>query len=145
MKHTGTTLGKFVLYAEDDEDDRALLNEMMKLTDESIALVSVHNGEEILKFLDQLPPDGPLPCFILLDINMPVMNGYQTISKIKASTRYSSIPVILYSTASASTEKARAIQAGATEYISKPFSVNLMKEICQSFVRICNSGPQLYK
>ena len=138
-------ISKYILYAEDDEDDQAFMKEIMSLTDDSIELVTVENGVETLDYLGKLPQDATLPCFILLDINMPVMDGYETIKKLHADERYQSISVIFFSTASSPTERSRAYALGAKSYITKPFSVEAMKEVCRSFAETCNCEEVAFK
>jgi CheY-like chemotaxis protein len=136
---------KYVLYAEDDIDDRTLLEQIMETMPGPIDLIIMENGQEVLDYLHALPQSAPYPCFILLDINMPVMDGYETLKRLKEDPRYHSIAVILYSTADYEQQEHRARQAGAKRYISKPFSVALIEKICISFASMCRDEPQLYK
>lgn len=136
---------KYVLYAEDDIDDRMLLEQIMENMPEPIQLVTVENGQEVFEYLHALPQSAPYPCFILLDINMPVMDGYETLRRLKKESPYNSITVVLFSTADYEQQEYRARQAGAKRYISKPFSVPLIEKICSSFAVMCHDEPQLYK
>jgi CheY-like chemotaxis protein len=77
---------------------------------------SFPRGRLALAAADQEPPD-----LILLDINMPEMNGYEVCERLKASERLSDIPVIFISALSAIEDKVKGFRAGGVDYISKPF------------------------
>ena len=64
---------KFILIGEDDIDDEEFLNEIFNSVDDSFSLVFINNGKEMLNYLQEL--EKPLPCLILLDYNMPILNG----------------------------------------------------------------------
>lgn len=136
---------KYILYAEDDKDDQAFFTEILKITDSSIDLVTVNNGVEVLDFLGRLPGDAPLPCLILLDINMPVLDGYDTIKKLYSNHRFQSISVIFFSTASSQLDQGRAFALGAKRYVTKPLSVNAMIAICESLAQTCHSESDACK
>ncbi len=77
------------------------------------------NGKEAMVALEQHHADVAL---ILLDWNMPEMDGMETLTAIKADERYSSIPVMMVTTESEKTNVVKAIQSGAQHYLTKPFN-----------------------
>jgi len=81
--------------------------------------VTAQNGQEAL---EQLQNHGDEVALIMLDWNMPVMNGIQTLEAIKAVERYQDIPVMMVTTESEADNIIRAIQAGAKHYLTKPFT-----------------------
>lgn len=86
-----------ILYADDDKDDRDLFREVLKQIDVSCTIIEARNGLEALKFLsapDIIPPD-----LIFLDINMPLLDGIETLVQLRKDARYRTTDVILYSTA----------------------------------------------
>lgn len=100
-------------------DDSKLIHQMYKLLlmrYHNCAIVDAMNGLEALEALAK-EPDFDL---ILLDINMPVINGVQFLEKIKESGRYLHIPIIVISTEGKEEDTMRALQLGAWGYIIKP-------------------------
>jgi CheY-like chemotaxis protein len=133
--------GKYLIYAEDDLDDREIFEDMMKNINEGIGVVSVDDGSQVLSFLASLQPSDYLPCFILLDINMPIMDGYATLRALKRNPLYEHITVIMYSTASAEIENQSSMSFGASKFITKPFSMVDLEEITRTFAEFCDITP----
>ncbi len=136
---------KYLIYAEDDLDDREIFEEMMKSINEEIGVVSVDDGSQVLSFLGSLAPADFLPCFILLDINMPVMDGYSTLKALKNSPVYKDITVIMYSTSGPERETDTSLALGASKFITKPFSVFQLEEMTRDFANFCEVTPALRK
>src|SRR6478672_1792737 len=85
-----------ILYADDDSDDRFILNESFVSSGLNASLVYVSNGQEAISYMEHMP--GPLPSLVILDLNMPRMNGKETLAYLKTHPRYHRIPVIILST-----------------------------------------------
>jgi CheY-like chemotaxis protein len=77
-----------------------------------------------------------LPCLIILDINMPVMDGKETLSEIRSNENYKNIPVIIFSTSRRLYEKKFAENLDA-EFVSKPVQYSHMERLVQEFVQKC--------
>jgi DNA-binding response OmpR family regulator len=88
------------------------------------------DGEEAYKKAQKILPD-----LILLDVRMPRMNGYDACKKIKANERTQHIPVVFLSAKGQEAEVQTGIDAGATEYIIKPFSPDQLTERVQAILR----------
>lgn len=136
MSHTKHT--HIVLYAEDDMDDLYLVSQAFKQFDESIKLLHAPNGFETLRLLEDLKSDGMLPCLLILDINMPVMNGKEALSLIKQSNDFKHIPAILFTTSSAEGERIFAEKWGA-DFITKPLMFEELEQLARTFVDHCHS------
>jgi CheY-like chemotaxis protein len=91
---------KFILCGEDDKDDEDLLKEVFTGVDESFSLSFVNNGARLVAALEQLQADE-LPCLIILDYNMPELNGAEILKELKRNNRYDHIPKIIWSTSGA--------------------------------------------
>ena len=90
-------------------------------------IISAHNGEEAIAAVEQSHPD-----LILMDLRMPIMNGFEAIEKIKSNPTTRDIPIIAVSAQVTDEDKDGAIQAGANGFISKPIDIDaLKKEIFQ--------------
>ena len=122
--------------AEDDSDDRLLVQEAIN---ESNWMGDVHfvgDGEELLNYLDRTgtfspPAAAPRPGLILLDLNMPKMDGREVIAKIRENPQYRKIPVVVLTTSKADTDIEEIYALGANSFITKPAQfeslVNVMK------------------
>lgn len=130
---------KYILYADDDIDDRFILKSLIGQIDNNLDLVCVANGFEAVTYLDALSMEE-LPCFILLDINMPKMDGFVTLQFLKRSDRYRSIPVILYSTSSDRHDVNKADSLGAERMITKPFEIADIRRLANQFAQFCHEA-----
>ena len=113
---------KKILLAEDDIDDQAFLTEFIASRKELHLLPIVENGEEVLHFLDKAQETRDLPDIIILDQNMPRLNGLQTLPLIKGNNAYAHIPVVIYTTNPDERLCNRSIDAGAAVVFPKPYT-----------------------
>lgn len=127
---------KFILCGEDDKDDEDLLKEIFSSVDGSYSLFFVNNGRKLVSSLDHLP-DNKLPCLLLLDYNMPELNGAEILKELKKTSRYDSIPKIIWSTSGGEIYKQLCLGLGAADYVIKPSSVNDMQKIVAHMISYC--------
>ena len=127
---------KTIVYADDDPDDIELLKEAFYCMTENVELITCSNGAETLDYLKALSPQEPTPCLIILDINMPILGGKETLSRLRSIDRFVETPVVLFSTSSQTHDKdfARQHKAG---FISKPLDIREMAKIADSFIDHC--------
>jgi CheY-like chemotaxis protein len=111
-----TTSVQHILMVDDDEDDQFLFRKALKEVNTSVNCETAGNGSEALKKL-QIPPP---PDIIFLDLNMPVMNGFECLVVLKKEKKYKNIPVVIFTTANdmATIEQSRAL--GANAFFHKP-------------------------
>jgi len=123
----------FILIAEDDADDRFLLQAAFEENGFNDKLHFVENGVEVLEYLGQLEKDGnskKFPRFILLDLNMPKKDGREVLKEIKQHPELKKIPVVIFSTTNNEQEMRRCYELGANSYITKPNSFeSLLKTV----------------
>jgi two-component system response regulator len=114
----------FILIAEDDADDRFLLQAAFEENGFKDSLQFVENGVEALEFLHNLTnkEDAALPRFILLDLNMPKKDGREVLKELKQHPQFKKIPVVIFSTTNNEQEMRRCYELGANSYITKPNS-----------------------
>src|SRR5678816_3409905 len=93
----GALPSKFILLGEDDPDDQELLTEVFSSIDNSFTLLFVNSGQEVLSALEKLK-DEQQPCLIVLDYNMPGLNGADILRELGTNERYKHIPRIIWST-----------------------------------------------
>ena len=128
---------KPILIADDDPDDRYLITLAFRDLVMPDKLQTVEHGQKLLDYLDSVPDDVELPGLIVLDINMPVLDGISTLAKIKSIDRYKNIPVVMLSTSDSDEDKAKATGLGAVDYIVKPYSyrdTKIVAQLLQNFV-----------
>jgi two-component system, chemotaxis family, chemotaxis protein CheY len=102
-------------------DDSRVMRNIIENAIRPLGMATLHagNGQEVLDFLEK--EEGEI-ALILLDWNMPVMNGLEVLETIKKNNLYTNIPVLIVSTESEDDKMSRAFAAGAKGYISKPFT-----------------------
>jgi len=127
---------KFILIGEDDTDDQEMLKEVFSSIDSSFILFFVNNGSEILSALGKLR-DDQMPCLIVLDYNMPGLNGADILKELGTNERYKHIPRIVWSTSASEKFRKLCLELGATDYIIKPNNVPELEKIARYMLSVC--------
>ena len=105
-----------ILVVDDQEDERDAM--ALLLGGQQFEVEAVANGREAL---DRLWREGsPLPGLLVLDLNMPVMDGKEAIQRIRANAKWASLPVIALTADAMSGDRERYLSLGMTDYVSKP-------------------------
>lgn len=117
-------------------DDSAIIRKIMRMAVEVIEyeFMEAADGEEALKVIEQEYKDIAL---ILLDWNMPGIDGFELLKKIKEEERFKHIPVMMVTTESEKLNIIKAIQAGAIHYVIKPFT---MEEVTKKMLEALGRG-----
>jgi DNA-binding response OmpR family regulator len=110
-----------ILIAEDERDIRDLITFTLKFAGHEVFAAS--NGEEALNMVKQVMPD-----IILMDVRMPKMTGYEACAAMKADPTVAQIPVVFLSAKGQESEVQTGLEAGAVEYILKPFAPDQLTE-----------------
>jgi CheY-like chemotaxis protein len=93
----------------------------------------VEDGEKLILWLDEVEAGTSLPSLIVLDLNMPRMNGTQTLKALKNNSRYKNIPVIIFSTSVNIIEMDECLKIGAVSYVVKPVTYKDCLQTARSF------------
>jgi CheY-like chemotaxis protein len=125
-----------ILCADDDDDDIQLLREAIKEIDVRCSLVKARDGVDALNQLQKMKEAGTLPCLVVLDINMPKMDGRQTFLSIRRNPDFASIPVVIFSTSSSSLDK-MFFDKKDVEYIIKPLNYTFLVDVAQKLLNYC--------
>ncbi|HMF73663.1 MAG TPA: response regulator [Flavitalea sp.] len=126
---------KSVLLADDDIDDREMFEEILADNQEVSLAGSVENGQELLSLLFNLDPRS-LPDLIVLDHNMPKLNGIQTLQALKKNEKYRHIPVVLFSTYCDNKLVTEGTGLGAAMVFTKPSSFGEYENMITAFLDI---------
>jgi CheY-like chemotaxis protein len=126
--------GITILFVDDDPDDIKIFGEAVKEVDASIGFLSANSGTKALEMLGR---QKTLPDYIFLDVNMPRMNGIQFLETVKKDKKFSSIPVIMYSTTKSSEHESHAKQLGAMYFFTKPI---FFDDICNVIRGVINNS-----
>lgn len=118
MKNT-STLPRLILCADDDEDDRDLIDKAIKNIASEYEVVQANNGIDALSKLEQLKSLDRLPCLIILDMNMPGMDGKETLAELKKDKHFKEIPTVIFTTSEAEIYQDIALQY-QIEVVTKP-------------------------
>ena len=108
-------MSKCILVVEDQEDNRQILRDL--LGSAGYQLVEAENGEEALKALARQRPD-----LILMDIQLPILDGYETTRQIRSNEELKSIPIIAVTSYALAGDDVKALAAGCDGYVTKPYS-----------------------
>lgn len=118
-------LNNRILIAEDDPDLSELVHEV--LADKGFAPIAARDGQQALDLIDRCHPD-----LVLLDIGLPVLDGFEVLRRLR---RYSHIPVVMLSSHTDVSYKVKSFELGAHDYVTKPFSVNVLAARCRAVLR----------
>ena len=125
-----------VLLVEDDSDDQLLFQTFFSDRKDISLLPPLTNGLELIEYLRGISANTDLPDLIVLDQNMPKMNGKQTLDFLKSNARYSKIPVVIYSTYTDNTLVVDCKKLGADLVAVKPIDREGYQKMMDDFLRV---------
>ncbi|MEO6600879.1 MAG: response regulator [Polyangiaceae bacterium] len=123
-----------ILLADDDPDDVQMTRRALQKNRLGDDLYTVGDGEELLDFLNHRgkfapPASSPTPALVLLDLNMPKMDGREALAGIRSDPKLCRIPVVVMTTSTAEKDIDRAYDLGANSFISKPIALAELVEV----------------
>ena len=128
------TKSPHVWIVDDDEDDQYLFAVAFQHFIPPIIVKQLGDGEDLLPALAHAEC---LPDLVILDLNMPRLNGFETLKLLRAGSAYQHLPVVVLSTSAQPQEKERALQLGANGFLTKPASLdsilNLFGQLVQEW------------
>jgi len=127
-----------ILLIDDDPDDLEFYGESIRLVQPALVIEEASSGIKALEYLARAKRRNRLPCLIVLDVNMPVMSGRETLLAIRRDKDLHSIPIVIFSTASSQREK-EYFADFEIEFFTKPSSMSEMEVIARQFLRFCCS------
>jgi CheY-like chemotaxis protein len=121
-----------VLLIDDDRDDADLFKEALSEINSAIVFEHYEDSKTGLKLL--LEKNTGLPDLIFLDINMPIVSGWQCLTEFKKAEHLKQIPVIMFTTSSQAREREIAFELGAQGFMTKPNEYKALKELLSDFI-----------
>jgi CheY-like chemotaxis protein len=121
---------KPILLIEDDQVDMMTVIRALKQIHVTNKVVHLENGEEALNYLQD--ESSEKPCIILLDLNMPIMNGTEFLKAIKDDQQLMRIPVVVLTTSDEQQDKVNSFNFGVAGYMSKPVDYGQFVEVIRS-------------
>jgi CheY-like chemotaxis protein len=135
MKNQMSVIPK-ILFIDDDPDDLEMYSESMRNADASVIIEEANSGIEALEYLRKAKVYNSLPTLIVLDVNMPMMGGKETLEEIKKDKDLQNIPIVIFSTASSPKEK-ECFEDYNVDFYTKPCSFSEMKEVAEKLLSYC--------
>jgi two-component system cell cycle response regulator DivK len=118
---------KTILYVEDNEYNRKIVRQLF--SGSSYRLIEAHDGEDGVAVAQK-----ELPSLILMDVQLPKMSGLEATRTLKADARTKDIPVIIITSFALSGDREKAAEAGATNYLAKPYSPRELLAIVRQYL-----------
>lgn len=120
-----------VMVADDDEDDQLLVKEAIGEV-MPCEILSAYNGRQMLEMLhERMNGLGEMPDFILLDLNMPMLDGFTALGQMQMNEKMKKVPVYILSTSRLDHDKKKARELGARGFYTKPILYEHLKEIVE--------------
>lgn len=126
-----------ILWADDDPDDLQMMREVLVKTKRDYHIVEVPNGREALEYLRKAKEKDRLPCLIILDINMPILDGKEALALIKNSEDFRNIPVVMFTTSESEIDK-MFCKKFDTEMVTKPPTFNSLGAAMDKLLKYCH-------
>lgn len=130
-----------IILADDDRDDCDLFLEALHEVADTVDLTLAKNGLQLLELLNK--PDLTLPDLIFLDMNMPYMNGLESLNEIKKNKNLREINIVMFSTSAQDIFVNQAYAMGANVYICKPSSFDKLKRAIEYTLSFGRDMPRL--
>jgi CheY-like chemotaxis protein len=128
-----TEVKPILLYAEDDLDDFEAMQDALAQVTDKYELAHAKNGTEVISYLEN---STRKPCVIVLDLNMPIMDGKETLLWLKSEDEYREIPTMVFTTSSRE-EDIKLCQANGCTFFRKPTLYRDLLHIVQIMLQMC--------
>ena len=128
-------MAPYILIAEDDEDDRLLLMSAFQESKMSEKIIFVTNGVEVLQHFAKIETENllPFPALLILDLNMPKVNGKQVLSELNLKSYFHDFSTVIFSTTSCENEMQNCMDLGISKYFVKPTGYKALLDVVNQF------------
>lgn len=121
-----------IYFADDDFEDRMFLADAIHRVDPEIEIIEANNGADLLELIKA--PLAENQCLIILDMNMPKMNGLETLANLRTIPALALIPAVLVSTSGNAEMMRFAKQLGAADYFTKPLTTDALHQLANQLI-----------
>lgn len=125
-----------ILCVDDDEDDLFFIKEIIETEGHSFEIKEASNGVDALNYLHQALQKNELPRLIIMDMNMPLMDGRQTINKLKEHEQLAKIPIVVFTTSSNAAHR-QYFESQGIRFITKPFDYKVFTKEIINLLAFC--------
>jgi len=133
----------WVLAIEDNPSDAILLQYALEGAISPLQLKCVKDGEEAINLLSDLTADHkPLPDVILVDLNLPRLDGYEVLSRLRANDDYRHVALLVLTSSGSAAERQRALSQGADGFFTKPFDLDAYRCLPRIIGETCQARDQ---
>ena len=123
-----------IVVADDDPVSRGLIRDVLE--PEGYEVFEVSNGEEALIAVAETRPD-----LILLDIQMPILDGYEVLQSLRGDVRFCNIPIAAVTALAMASDRARALSLGFNAYITKPINISALRVQARALLEAGEQAP----
>lgn len=125
-----------ILCVDDDEDDLFFIREVIGSQAYSFTIAEAHNGWEAMNFLDEAVKTGRLPCLVIMDMNMPRMDGRQAIARIREIDALTKVPLVVFTTSSSAADR-HYFESQGIHFFTKPFDYKVFTRQIVELLAYC--------
>ncbi len=132
-----STNNRVILVADDDIDDQAMISDSFRDMGSDCRIEIVSDGKQAIERLENATMS--LPCLVVLDLNMPVLGGMETLERIRKNSAFNDIPIVVFTTSSSTESRRQSLNLGAMDYIVKPNDYHGLMDITARMMQYCRS------
>ena len=127
-----------VFYADDDLDDLELVKDAFAQYASDVEVLTATDGSKALSYLSNLKNQDTIPCLIILDVNMPIIDGKEALLRLREMEPFRDVPIVLFTTSSQPIDKTFA-QRHKAGFMTKPIDLKQMEFIADRFIDHCSA------
>ncbi len=128
--------GRIILIADDDIDDQEMISDSFRDIDPNCKVEVVSNGQQAISRLENNSLPGP--CLVVLDLNMPILDGMETLSRIRKNPSFQNIPIVVFTTSNSKESRKQSLTLGAMDYIVKPNDYLGLMDVTTKMMQYCS-------
>lgn len=125
-----------ILCVDDDEDDLLFVKEAIQSQDHQFNIMAANSGQEAITYLKDCLDREELPCLVIMDINMPGMDGKQAIKKIREISQLQQVPIAVFTTSSQLSDQ-KYFEGSGIHFFTKPFDYKVFKNKIIEVLAFC--------
>jgi CheY-like chemotaxis protein len=127
---------RIILVADDDIDDQEMISGSLQDMDHKCQVEVVSDGQQVIDRLED--NSRQMPCLVVLDLNMPILDGMETLSRIRQKSSLQNIPVVVFTTSDSGESRKQSLKLGAMDYIVKPNDYAGLMDVTAKMMEYCS-------